>query len=64
MKTLESITVLDLTQAYSGPLCTTLLADYGANVIKIEPAGVGDMTRYWSPIITGHSAYNEMTSRN
>ena len=64
MKTLESITVLDLTQAYSGPLCTTLLADYGANVIKIEPAGVGDMTRYWSPIINGHSAYNEMTSRN
>lgn len=64
MKTLESITVLDLTQAYSGPLCTTLLADYGANVIKIEPAGVGDMTRYWSPIINGYSAYNELTSRN
>lgn len=64
MKTLQNITVLDLTQAYSGPLCTTLLADYGANVIKIEPAGVGDMTRYWSPIINGHSAYNELTSRN
>lgn len=64
MKTLQNITVLDLTQAYSGPLCTTILADYGANVIKIEPAGVGDMTRYWSPIINGHSAYNELTSRN
>lgn len=44
-KALEGIRILDFTRAYSGPYCTMLLGDLGAEVIKVERAGSGDDTR-------------------
>ena len=50
---LDDITVLDLTHALAGPFCSTMLADYGANVIKLEPPGAGDLARVWGAPVPG-----------
>jgi glutaryl-CoA transferase len=46
---LSHLTVLDLSRVLAGPWCTQLLADLGAEVIKIEKPGTGDDTRTWGP---------------
>lgn len=49
---LEGVTVLDLSHALAGPLCTNMLADFGANVIKVESPG-GDISRGWGASLPG-----------
>lgn len=46
---LEGIRVVELGQGVSAPYCAKLFADYGADVIKVEPPGVGDLVRGWGP---------------
>jgi crotonobetainyl-CoA:carnitine CoA-transferase CaiB-like acyl-CoA transferase len=62
---LEGINVLDLTHALAGPFCSTMLADYGANVIKLEAFGAGDIARSWgAPLPGGETAYFASLHRN
>ena len=57
--------VVDLTRILAGPLCTMMLGDMGADVIKVEPPGTGDDTRSWGPpFAAGEAAYFLGVNRN
>jgi CoA:oxalate CoA-transferase len=64
-KPLDGVKVLDLTRVLAGPYCTMLLADMGADVVKVERPGAGDDTRgYGPPFLNGESAYFLSINRN
>jgi crotonobetainyl-CoA:carnitine CoA-transferase CaiB-like acyl-CoA transferase len=65
MLPLEGLRVLDLTRVLSGPYCTMLLGDLGAEVIKVERPGEGDDTRAFAPPFQGdQAAYFLSINRN
>ncbi len=57
------IRVLDLTRVMSGPFCTSMLADLGAEVIKIEMPGFGEEGRHFAPHVNGESTYFALLNR-
>jgi succinate--hydroxymethylglutarate CoA-transferase len=62
---LAGIRVLDLTRILAGPLCTMMLGDMGAEVIKVEPPDRGDDTRAWGPpFLAGEAVYFLGVNRN
>ncbi|MCX6042053.1 MAG: CaiB/BaiF CoA-transferase family protein [Caldilinea sp.] len=65
MSLLAGLRVLDLSRVLAGPYCTMVLADYGADVVKVEEPGSGDGTRGWGPPWVGdQSAYFLTANRN
>ena len=58
---LEGLKVIDLSRVLGGPYCTQILADHGADVLKIEPPQ-GDVTRGWGPPFDAHVANSEYTA--
>src|SRR5438552_7997117 len=65
MRPLDDLFVVDLSRILSGPVCTMLLADMGAEVIKVEPPPLGDDSRQWGPpFIGGISTYFLSVNRN
>ncbi|MHA2050450.1 MAG: CaiB/BaiF CoA transferase family protein [Promethearchaeota archaeon] len=65
IRPLEGIKVLDLSRALAGPYCSMMLADMGADIIKIEMPGRGDDSRAWGPpFVEGESAYFMSVNRN
>src|SRR5688572_28868264 len=63
---LAGVRILDLTRVLAGPLCTMMLGDLGADVIKVERPDGGDETRGWGPPFDerGESAYFLSVNRN
>lgn len=61
---LTGLKVLDLSQIMAGPFCTMILADLGAEVIKVEKPGTGDDSREMGPYVNGESTCFAQINRN
>ena len=64
MPALDDVRVLDLTRLLPGPFCTMLLADFGADVIKVEDTAGGDYMRWMAPLVDEYSAMFHPINRN
>jgi formyl-CoA transferase/CoA:oxalate CoA-transferase len=65
MLPLEDVKLLDLSHALAGPFCSTMLGDFGAQVVKVEPPRTGDIARAWGPPFSGtESTYFVSLHRN
>ncbi|WP_137919225.1 CoA transferase [Hydrogenophaga sp. 2FB] len=64
MEALKGVKVLELGQLIAGPFAGKTLAEFGADVIKIEPEGTGDPLRKWRMLRDGTSVWWEVQSRN
>jgi crotonobetainyl-CoA:carnitine CoA-transferase CaiB-like acyl-CoA transferase len=61
---LEGVTVLDLSRVLAGPFCGMMLADMGADVLKIEEPEGGDESRTWPPFVAGEASGYLSMNRN
>src|SRR5580704_8402862 len=61
---LAGIRVIELGQLIAGPFCGKTLGDFGADVIKVEPPGLGDPLRKWRVLKDGTSLWWQVQSRN
>lgn len=60
---LDGVRVLDLTRLLPGNYCTLLLADLGADVVKVEEPGRGDYIRWAAPLVDGQGAAHRALNR-
>ncbi len=61
---LNGVRILDVGSVLAGPFAATVLGDYGAEVIKIEPPGVPDAIRYWAVVAEQYQPFWLFASRN
>jgi crotonobetainyl-CoA:carnitine CoA-transferase CaiB-like acyl-CoA transferase len=64
MFALDDVDVLALESGISAPLCTRMLGDLGAEVVKVERPGVGDVNRHWDSVVNGESSAHAWVDRN
>ena len=64
MLALDDVDVITFENGVSAPLCTRLLGDLGAEVIKVERPGTGDVNRQWDTAVRGESAAHVYANRN
>ena len=60
----SGVKVLDLSRLLPGPFCSMLLADFGAEVIKVEDPKGGDYIRWWPPLLGENSGFHIVLNRN